>query len=137
MIQNAVAQNSGVKKRILVMDDEELVRLFAEKMLDKLGYDVVTVRDGQAALRRYKEAKETGDPFTIVIMDLSVADGLGGKETIRELLAFDPEATAVISSGYMNNPVMADFQNYGFKARIAKPFDITELVEVLNRVTME
>lgn len=131
--RDAEAQNSRVKKRILVMDDEELVRLFAENMLDKLGYDVVTVRDGEAAIRRYKDAKETGTPFAAVIMDLSVSDGLGGKETITELLAYDPEVTAIISSGYLNDPVMSDFREYGFKARIAKPFDINELVEVLGK----
>lgn len=120
------------KKRVLVMDDEELVRLFAEKMLDKMGYEVVTVRDGQAAIRRYKEAREADNPFAAVIMDLSVSDGLGGRETIAELRAYDPEVTAIISSGYLNDPVMTDFQEYGFKGRIAKPFDIQELVRVLE-----
>lgn len=130
--QETEAHSAEMKKRVLVMDDEELVRLFAEKMLDKMGYEVVTVRDGQAAIRRYKGAREAGNPFAVVIMDLSVSDGLGGKETIAELRAYDPDVTAIISSGYLNDPVMTDFQDYGFKGRIAKPFDIQDLVRVLE-----
>jgi len=130
--QETEAHSAEMKKRVLVMDDEELVRLFAEKMLDKMGYEVVTVRDGQAAIRRYKGAREAGNPFAVVIMDLSVSDGLGGKETIAELRAYDPDVIAIISSGYLNDPVMTDFQDYGFKGRIAKPFDIQDLVRVLE-----
>lgn len=130
--QETSAQGAELQQRILVMDDEELVRLFAEKMLDKMGYEVVTVRDGEAAIRRYKEASETGTPFAAVIMDLSVSDGMGGKETIAVLRAYDPDVTAIVSSGYLNDPVMTDFEEYGFKGRIAKPFDIQELVSVLK-----
>ena len=120
------------RKRILVMDDEELVRLFAEKMLDKLGYAVETVREGEAALRRYKEAKESGQPFSLVILDISVDKGLDGKETIQALREYDPEVTAVVSSGYTTDPVMADYEAFGFQGRISKPFELDEIIEVLQ-----
>lgn len=126
------SEQSNERKRILVMDDEELVRLFAEKMLDKLGYDVETVREGEAAMRRYEEAKKSGKPFSLVILDISVDKGLDGRETIKALREFDPEVTAVVSSGYSSDPVMVDYAAFGFQGRISKPFELDELIEVLD-----
>ncbi len=125
-------EQENSQKRILVMDDEELVRLFAEKMFDKLGYEVETVREGEAALRRYKEATESGQPFSLVILDISVHKGLGGKETIKALREYDPEVTAVVSSGYTTDPVMVEYEAFGFQGRISKPFELDEIIEVLN-----
>jgi DNA-binding NarL/FixJ family response regulator len=76
----------------------------------------------------------SGQPFDVVIMDLTIPGGVGGKEAIKELLAMDPEVRAIVSSGYSNDPIMADFKRYGFKGVVAKPYEIRELVEVLNRV---
>jgi CheY-like chemotaxis protein/two-component sensor histidine kinase len=120
--------------RILVMDDEELVTNMASKMLQKLGYEVDIVSHGEDALEKYREAKENDNPFKAVIMDLTIPGGKGGKQTIQEILAYDPETKAIVSSGYSNDPIMAEFQKYGFKGCVAKPYRIQDLSKVLYQV---
>jgi len=119
--------------RVLVMDDEEAVCGSARRMLDSLGYEVELAADGSAALEMYRKARDAGRPFDLLIMDLTIPGGLGGKETIRRLLELDPLAKAVVSSGYSNDPVMADHRTYGFVGVLAKPYQIAELSEVLHR----
>jgi two-component system cell cycle sensor histidine kinase/response regulator CckA len=120
--------------RILVMDDEELVREVASDMLTNIGYEVVTAADGAEAISLYKEAMESGNPFDAVIIDLTIPGGMGGKETIQKLIEMDPEAKAIVSSGYSNHAMMADFEKYGFKGVIAKPYKARELSEILHTV---
>ncbi len=123
--------------RILVMDDDDMIRDICCDALSAFGYEVECVKDGKEALERYRSAKEAGRAFDLVIMDLTVPGGLGGKETLKEIMAFDPFVKAVVSSGYSSDPVMSDFRDYGFRGVIAKPFKITELSSVLNRVLSE
>ena len=85
----------------------------------------------------YKKAKESGNPFDIVIMDLTVPGGMGGKEAIKRLLEIDPGVRAIVSSGYSNDPVMSNFKRYGFKGVVAKPYKMKDLAEVLRRVIAE
>jgi PAS domain S-box-containing protein len=120
--------------RILVMDDEELVREVVSDMLTNVGYEVITAVDGAEAISLYKEAMESGNPFGAVIMDLTIPGGMGGKETIQKLIEMDSEAKVIVSSGYSNHAVMADFEKYGFKGVIAKPYKTRELSEILRRV---
>ncbi len=103
-------------------------------MMEYLGYEVKIVKDGHEAVNLYKKAKESSQPFDTVIMDLTVRNGMGGKETIKNLLEIDPEIKAIVSSGYSNDPIMADFKKYGFTGVITKPFEIKELSEVLHKV---
>ena len=121
------------KGRILVMDDEEIVREVAGRMLEYLGYEVEVAVDGVEALERYQKARESGEPFDAVIMDVIVAGGMGGEEAIRKLLEIDSEAKAIVSSG-SRDPAMTEFAQYGFRGVIAKPYRIAELSEVVRRV---
>ena len=120
------------KGRVLVMDDEDLIRELAVTGLSHLGYQVDTVADGAEALRVYREARESGQPFAAVIMDLTVPGGMGGREAIKQLLIMDPGAKAIVSSGYSNDAVMANYRQFGFKGVVAKPYKIEELAEAVN-----
>jgi CheY-like chemotaxis protein len=118
--------------RILVMDDEEIIRDVLSSMLDFLGYEVQVAPEGAQAVRMYREAMESGKPFNVVIMDLTIPGGIGGKEAIRDLLEIDPDAKAIVSSGYSTDPVVTNYQEYGFKGVIAKPFKIEDLKEAVQ-----
>ncbi len=120
--------------RILVMDDDVLVREVVGKMLRKLGYEPVFAQEGGEALHLYGQAKDAGDPFAAVILDLTVPVGMGGMEAVQHLLARDPEARAVVSSGYADHPIIANYRDYGFQGGIAKPYKICGLSEVLQKV---
>lgn len=115
---------------VLVMDDEEVIRELAAEMLGHLGYEVTTCATGEEAVRKYRLAKEGNKPFSFVIMDLTVPGGMGGRESAKDILAFDPYARLIASSGYSNDPVMADFCDYGFCGSIAKPYTLDELTRI-------
>jgi DNA-binding NtrC family response regulator len=116
------------------MDDEPDILNFSHIALKRLGYEAELARDGAEAIRRYEEAREGGRPFSAVIMDLTIPGGMGGKEAIKHLLELDPGARAIVSSGYSNDPVMAEFRKYGFCGVVAKPYEIRELAKVLDSV---
>lgn len=132
--QSDVASVPDTHGRILVMDDEKGVREVAAEMLIHLGHEVEVVPDGIEAVRRYREACESGRPFNAVIMDLTIPGGMGGKATVQELLAFDPRCRVIVSSGYSRDSILSDYVKYGFTGVIAKPYRIEELREVVNRV---
>jgi len=118
--------------RILIMDDEESVRQVAGKIVSTLGYEVAYARDGGEALASWLQAREDGNPFAAVIMDLTVPGGMGGREAIRELLAIDPDAKAIVSSGYSGDPVMANHREHGFSEILAKPYQLADVSRVLS-----
>ncbi len=118
--------------KILVMDDEEDVRKIIGEMLSLLGYKVHFAKDGAEAMRKYFRAGKTSHPFDLVLMDLTIPGGMGGKQTIKKMLKKDPAIKAVVSSGYSDDPVMSDFKKYGFKGVIKKPFKIEELSKVID-----
>ncbi len=120
--------------RILVMDDEASIREVLSHMLHKLGYEAVCAKDGLQALKAYKLALQKNEYFDAVILDLTIPNGLGGKETLDLLLQLDPHIQAVVSSGYGDDPIMANYQKFGFKNVIAKPYKISELSLVLHTV---
>ena len=122
------------RHRILVMDDEEFVREIIARMLEKLGQEAVTTENGAQALSAWKEAKESSQPFDLAIMDLTIPGAMGGVEAIHELLAMDPSARAVVSSGYSSSPVLSQFEEYGFVGRVSKPYSLKELYAVLKSV---
>ena len=117
---------------ILLMDDEVVIRTVAEKLLSRLNYKVTTVSNGEDAIAAYTETLKNGNKFDIVILDLTISFGMGGKETIERLLEIDPEVIALVSSGYSNDPVMAGFLNYGFKGAIPKPYSLQELNKTIQ-----
>ncbi len=121
-------------KRILVMDDDEVLLKVVGEMLGDSGHQVAFALDGKEALSRYAAARQAAAPFDLVIMDLTIPGGMGGKEAIRKLLELDPEAKAIVSSGYCNDPVMAEYKRYGFKGVIAKPYRLADLQAQLQQV---
>jgi PAS domain S-box-containing protein len=117
---------------ILLMEDDELVRNSTRMLLEAMGYKVETVENGEKAIARYREAIAAGVKYKAVIMDLTVVGGMGGREAILRLREIDPDVRAVASSGYSNDPVMARYREYGFRAILPKPFTIDALTEVLG-----
>ena len=122
------------KGRILVMDDEEALRKVLKIMLTKLGYEVEIAKEGSEAIKLYKKAKESGNPYNAVILDLTVPGGMGGKEAIQKLLEVDPLVKAIVSSGYSDDPVLSNYERYGFKGIVAKPFEAVILSKALHEV---
>jgi PAS domain S-box-containing protein len=120
--------------RILLMDDEESIRKVAKRMLVELGYEVKCVEDGDEVIKHYAQARRSGQPFEAVIMDLTIPGGMGGKETIEELLKIDSDTIAVVSSGYSNDPIMSNYEKYGFSGVVSKPYRIEELSWVMRDV---
>jgi nitrogen-specific signal transduction histidine kinase/CheY-like chemotaxis protein len=108
---------------VLVMDDEEIIRDMTQYMLEDLGYHVQTCVDGNEAIAMYKSAENSGKPYSAVIMDLTIPGGMGGKETAQHILAFDKKATLIVSSGYSNDPVMANYTKFGFSSYLKKPYN--------------
>jgi PAS domain S-box-containing protein len=118
--------------RILVMDDQDIVRTAACSMLSELGYMPVAACDVAQAVGAYRDALETGERFAAVIVDLTTPDGVGGKEAIKELAKIDPTVVAIVSSGFVDDPVMTDFAHYGFRGALPKPYYPAELGQVLH-----
>ena len=122
------------KGRILLMDDEAIVRDIAGLMIRALGHEVELAEDGEEAIARYKGLNEYGRRFDIVIMDLTVRGGMGGEKALNELLRIDPDIKAVVSSGYTDSSVISEYEATGFKACLTKPYDIRSLKGTLNRL---
>jgi CheY-like chemotaxis protein len=120
--------------RILVMDDEVSLRKMVGTMLRILGYDSEFARDGAEAIRMVTLAKESAAPYDAAILDLTIPGGLGGKDAVKELLRIDPELKAIVFSGYSDDPVLANFEQYGFKGTLSKPFEARALGKVLHEV---
>jgi len=122
-------------KRILLVDDEEMIRDVTGRILKHMGVDEVLVAgDGHEALCVYEQTRINGAPVDVVIMDLTIPGGMGGKEAIQELLKIDPDIRAIVSSGYASDPILSDYRAYGFKGVLVKPYKIQELSKVLGDV---
>jgi two-component system cell cycle sensor histidine kinase/response regulator CckA len=121
-----VDEQSSIQ-RVFVMDDEEMVRDVSAAMLSRFGYQVELTADGVEAIEVYKKAKESGEPFDLVILDLTNNVGMGGVEAIKILLQIDPEIRAIVATGYSFDPVVSNFRAYGFRGAITKPFSMDEL----------
>ncbi len=122
------------KEKILVMDDEEMIRSYFHTALDRMGYDCKTCVDGSEAIEIYKDSMESDNPFGAIILDLSNQSGMGGKEAMEKLLELDPEAKGIVCTGYSNDPVVEDFKTFGFRDILLKPCDITQINKTLCQV---
>lgn len=120
------------KINILILEDEDIVGDIARQMLIYLGYDVVLVKDGMEAVSQYISRINCGERFDVVIMDLTIPGGMGGQNAVSEILAVDPNAKVIVSSGYSNDPIMVHCKEYGFSAAIAKPFDLQSLKRIVE-----
>jgi two-component system, cell cycle sensor histidine kinase and response regulator CckA len=118
--------------KVLVMDDEEMLRTLSTKILEHLGYQVTTCVNGEEAIELYARAKEEDAPYFAVIMDLTIPGGMGGKEAAQRILAYDPDAKLVVSSGYSNDLALSDYGNYGFCGAVVKPYKVAELADTLE-----
>ena len=123
--------------KVLLMDDEEIIRETAGDMLKYMGYDVAFARDGNEAIHVYKKALGSDCPFAAVIMDLTIPGGMGGKEAIQKLLEIDPGVRAIVSSGYSSDPIMANHRQYGFAGVVAKPYKTKDLGAALKKIVSE
>lgn len=128
-IPMTVKHNGG---SVLIMDDEKVIRDLASEMLEYLGYQVSLCDNGADAVAIYKTAMNAGTPFAAVVMDLTIPGGMGGKEAAQQILAIDPGACLIVSSGYSNDPIMADFSRYGFSGVIAKPYSVKDFGHMLS-----
>jgi CheY-like chemotaxis protein len=121
-------------ERLLVMDDDEALRILSKAVLTNLGYDVEVAADGAEAVALYETAKATERGFDAVLLDVTVTGGMGGVEAAAKLKELDPSLKLIVSSGYSDAPVMSHFAQYGFDAVIVKPWTVKEMSEVLRRV---
>ncbi len=122
------------RARILLMDDEEMVLQVAKEMLTLLGHEITLSKHGKEAIQCYRESMEKDEVFDLVIMDLTIPGKMGGKDAVKEILALDPTARIIVSSGYSNDPVMAKYGEYGFRAAIVKPYILKELSRTISEL---
>jgi PAS domain S-box-containing protein len=128
------APPAAIRVKVLFMDDEDPIREMAQMFLGRLGSEVVCAADGAAAVQAYRAAMETGKPFDVVVMDLTVPGGMGGREAMEQLLKLDPNVCAIVSSGYSRDPVLGSYRQHGFRGILPKPYGLDRLREVIAEV---
>jgi PAS domain S-box-containing protein len=132
--EKAIAEHPSQKAKILVMDDNEMVRDVAKSMLDELNHEVVFASDGEEAVKLYRESLVTSDPFELIIMDLTIPGGMGGEEAVKEIHAINLEAKVIVSSGYSTDPIMSHFREYGFCDTLVKPYRFSDLSRIIASI---
>jgi CheY-like chemotaxis protein/two-component sensor histidine kinase len=132
--ENQLVKMSG---RVLFMDDELTICTVAKTLLTRLGFEVTTAPDGAEAVKLFSEARASGAPYRLVIMDLTVPGGMGGSEAMQELLKLDPDVRAIVSSGYSSDPVLSNYRAHGFRGMVPKPYKITDLARAIRTVLEE
>jgi len=123
--------------RVLIMDDEEIICKVLIKILTKEGYRADSARNGETAIKMYQQSVDEGDTFDLIIMDMTIKGGMGAVDAVKGILAINPDAKVAVSSGYSDDPVMKNFEDYGFKGVITKPYTFEQILhsitEILNR----
>ncbi len=120
--------------RVLVMDDEQFICNLACSILKRYGYSAVAVNDGAAAVAEYARARAGGQPYAVVVLDLTIPGGMGGRQAMEELLKLDPAVKAIVSSGYSNDLVLSNYQAHGFLGMVSKPYDVADFAHAVERV---
>jgi len=134
---NAGVEIVPIELNVLVMDDDETVRVVLQSMLELLGHQAIVTGDGKEAVSLYRDRLVSPKPFDMVIVDLTIPGGMGGKETMDELLKLDPQACVIVSSGYSTDPVMASYHDHGFSAAVTKPYVLQELASAIETARAE
>ncbi len=134
---SAAAERNSGPTRILILDDEEAICMLVSSVLDASGFEVTTATSVAIALKSCKEALDEGNPFTLLICDLSLPGDVDGVTALKQLHAIDPNLKAIVSSGYDSDPVMRDFRKSGFCAAMSKPYDIGKLVRTVGLALSE
>ncbi|MGL4369826.1 MAG: response regulator, partial [Spirochaetota bacterium] len=119
----------------LLMDDDEFIIKSVSGILSYMGFETDIAHDGKEAFDKYKNRLDSGNPFSVVIMDLTIPGGVGGKAAIGMLREIDPNVRAIVSSGYSDDPVMAEYSRHGFKGVILKPYRPQDLVDTIRRIS--
>lgn len=122
------------KRRILLMDDEQMILDIVSRMLGHLGYEVTTCTDGAQAIAAFAKAKSQSEPFDLVMMDLVIPNGVGGQDAVHTIKKIDPGARVIASSGHLEHPVMQDHKKFGFNAVLEKPYKLEKLQQVIETV---
>lgn len=123
--------------KVLLMDDDEMIRMVGEELLCSFGFEVVSAAEGITAIEKFRKEYEAGGSFRFVILDLTIRGGAGGLETFQEMLKIDPGITGIVSSGYSHDPVMSNYKDYGFAAVLKKPYNFDELRKIIKRISSE
>ena len=126
-------EEDGAKKRLLILEDEELIRRIIRANLERYGYDISESEEGSEAIDQYQAALDEGRPFDLMIVDLSIPNGMGGADAVAKIRELDPSVVAIVSSGYSDDPVMAHHEDYGFRAVLPKPYEPAQLAELVAR----
>ena len=134
VVSPPAASPPPLSARVLLMDDEAIIRLLCGKAFVRVGLEVTTTANGTEAVREFSLARERGRPYQLVIFDLTVPGGMGGKAALAEIRKIDPSIRAIASSGYSNDPVMADYRRFGFDAIVPKPYEIDQMIDAVRRV---
>jgi two-component system cell cycle sensor histidine kinase/response regulator CckA len=132
--EEAIQPSLVSQGKVLVMVDEEVIRLLINELLTSTGYEVELSKDGVEAVELYRKAMESGQPFDAVILDLTVPGGMGGRETMKKLLEMDSEVKVIVSSGYSTAPIMSEYKKYGFSAVVTKPYTVSNMEKTLHDV---
>jgi len=120
--------------RILVLEDDPLVRSLIVRNLSTQGFEVVESAEGSETVRLYQESLSENRPYDVVILDLSIPNGMGGVRTMEKLRGMDPNVVAIVSSGYSDDPVMAKPAAYGFTGVLPKPYEPADMLRLVRNV---
>jgi two-component system, cell cycle sensor histidine kinase and response regulator CckA len=132
-----IMESMTSKGRILVMDDEEYIRVLLTRTLSVFGFKVHASKHGLEAIELFNLAQKAGRPFDALIMDLHIKNGMGGVETLSRLLEIDPEVKAVVSSADTNHPAMINHKAFGFKGFLPKPYSFKELKQEVHSLLLK
>ena len=136
-LPGTITQPNGGTGRVLVVDDDKAIRALADFTLTSLGYQVMQAETALQGVNLYREKFEAGERFDVVILDLTLPGGMGGKEALQKLIEIDPTVNAIVSSGYATDVTMSRYQDFGFRGVIAKPYEIAELGKIVHDVMAE
>jgi CheY-like chemotaxis protein len=125
---------ASMRGRVLLMDDDKIIRQTAGRLLTRLGLEVDVASDGHEVVKKFAHEHANGRSYDVVVMDLTVPGGMGGCEALEQIRKINPGVKAIVSSGYSSDPVLANYRAYGFHGMVAKPYKIEDFIRALRAV---